>query len=555
MVPSEISSAECIDEDAALDFAQGLLSLTVVERIDAHADSCSVCRVLLDEAVRAFRERSTMTGAEAPAHVTRLAPGDTLAGRYQIVRFIARGGMGEVYEAEDLMLGTRIAVKTLAATISDDPQAIRRLKLEVNVARRITHPNVCRIFDLGVHAKPGSRAGEGVYFITMELVPGTSLGRRLRTEGRLPPAEALPVAKAMVAAIGAAHRAGVVHRDFKSDNVMLAPEPGGGPPRAVVMDFGLARASSIPSASTSVDSRSLTGTLAYMAPEQLQGKPVQPATDIYALGIVMFEMLTGQLPFQGQSPLEAAWKRVSEPPPRLGSLLADLDPRWEVAVSRCLEPDAAARPASADEVAALLDGDGPASARGLAIPPPPDPQPAAPQPAAPRPAAVTSRGRRIIAAAAGTVMGFATAWVAVGAFERAAQPPAARAESAPALGVAPAAALAPAAAPASEPPRAAVPEGRPAPPPPATAPATAEIQTVAPAATATAPAADPVVAPARAGAGRHPAPPVSRRRSVAAPARPPEPEVKEPGGASPSQPAGAPDHRRSTDPDDGFIFR
>src|SRR5262245_37878193 len=155
--------------------------------------------------------------------------------------------MGEVYEAEDQVLGTHIAVKTVAATISDNPLAARRLKQEVNLARRITHPNVCRIFDLGVHHVGAERSGPDVVFITMELIAGVSLAQRLRAEGPFTPRAALPIVRAMAAAIGAAHRAGIIHRDFKSENVMLATggtDSGGDGPdgvRVVVMDFGLAR--------------------------------------------------------------------------------------------------------------------------------------------------------------------------------------------------------------------------------------------------------------------------------------------------------------------------
>ena len=347
--------APCVDEDEALDFVQGHLAPAAVQRIDVHADSCTTCRSLIGEAVRAFRERVTEPGLQHTP-LTRFHPGDMLAGRYRVVRFIARGGMGEVYEAEDLMLSTRIALKTLAATVSDDQQAIQRLKLEVNLARRITHPNVCRIFDLGVHEQPGTAAG-GILFITMELVPGVSLGQRLRDGGALPSGAAHPIVEAMVTALSAAHRAGIIHRDFKSDNVMLAPPAiEGGPPRVVVMDFGLARASvpGIPSISTTFDSRSLVGTLAYMAPEQVQGKPVTAQTDVYALGVVMYEMITGELPFIATSAIEAASRRLAEDPPAPSRIATDLDPRWEAVILRCLAREPEARFQVVEEVAAAL---------------------------------------------------------------------------------------------------------------------------------------------------------------------------------------------------------
>lgn len=336
----------CLDEDVALDFVGGRLSEAALDEIECHVDDCSRCRLLLTEASRAARDRTAAPTGHAPVSFTRFAPGDRLAGRYEIVRFIARGGMGEVYEAHDAILNSRLALKTLAATISDNQDAIRRLKQEVNLARRITHPNVCRIFDMGVHEQSGPPNVPGVLFITMELVPGISLGEALRKEGRFSPARARPIVEAMAAALGAAHLANVVHRDFKSDNVMLSPGEGG-PARVVVMDFGLARAARV-SEQSSIEGPALTGTLPYMAPEQVEGKAVSPATDVYALGVVIFEMLTGQLPFNSTSPLMAAWKRVVEPAPALKSVVSELEPGWEEMVAGCLERDAARRPALND---------------------------------------------------------------------------------------------------------------------------------------------------------------------------------------------------------------
>ena len=351
--PDDIRDA-CVDEDQALDFVQGHLSPAVVHRVDEHADQCPSCRALISEAVRAFRERVTEAGLQ-PTPLTRFQTGDKLAGRYQVVRFIARGGMGEVYEADDLMLSTRIALKTLAATVSDDPQAIRRLKLEVNLARRITHPNVCRIFDIGVH-EPGGLGG-GVLFITMELIDGISLGQQLREQGPLTAEAAYPIVEAMVAALGAAHKAGIIHRDFKSDNVMVAPpfHPGN-PPRVVVMDFGLARASvpGLPSISTTFDSRSLVGTLAYMAPEQVQGKQVTTQTDIYALGVTMYEMTTGELPFVAESAIEAASLRLGVDPKAPSEIARGLDPRLEAVILKCLAREPEQRFTAVEEVAAAL---------------------------------------------------------------------------------------------------------------------------------------------------------------------------------------------------------
>ena len=351
--------AGCLDEEAALDFVQGRLAEAQVRQVDEHVDGCQRCRMVLAEAARGLRSRATgmpltaSTVPTAPIAVTRLAPGEKLSARYRILRFIARGGMGEVYEAHDLMLNTRLALKTLAATISDDPHAIRRLKQEVNLARLITHPNVCRIFDLGVHEESGAPSVPGVLFITMELISGVSLGERIRKDGRMDGATALPIARAIVAAIGAAHRANIIHRDLKSDNVMLAPDEHGAQ-RVVVMDFGLARAASPAPDMNSADAPTLAGTLAYMAPEQLEGKPISAVTDIYALGVVMYEMLAGHLPFKGEPAPAAAWKRVIHPAPPLDDAAGNVDQRWREIVAACLERDPARRPRSADQVARQL---------------------------------------------------------------------------------------------------------------------------------------------------------------------------------------------------------
>lgn len=346
--------AGCLDEEAALDFVQGRLAEGAVHQIDEHVDGCARCRSVLAEAARSLRSLATGASPSATSIAfTRFAPGEKLSGRYRILRFIARGGMGEVYEAHDLMLNTRLALKTLAATISDNPQAIRRLKQEVNLARLITHPNVCRIFDLGIHEQSSPPAIPGVLFITMELVSGVSLGERLRKDGRLEGSAVLSIARAMVAAIGAAHRANIIHRDLKSDNVMLAPDENGAQ-RVVVMDFGLARAASPAPDMNSTDGPALAGTLAYMAPEQLEGKPVSPVTDIYALGVVMYEMLTGHLPFKGQPALAAAWRRVTLPAPALADAAAGIDQRWEPIVAACLERDPARRPQAAEQVGRML---------------------------------------------------------------------------------------------------------------------------------------------------------------------------------------------------------
>src|SRR6185295_5233773 len=266
-----------------------------------------------------------------------------LASRYRIVSFLGRGAVGEVYEAEDLELGGEIAVKVLRPEIAGDERVLQRFKREIQLARRVTHPNVCRVFDLvHHHGEEGSGAPAERVFLTMELLRGETLEQRLAREGRLSTAEALPVIGHIAAALEAAHTNGVVHRDLKSGNVFLVPTASG--TRAVVTDFGLAWSTVHEEGSVTLTATGeLVGSPAYMAPEQVRGEEATPATDIYAFGVVMFEMITGELPFVGKSAFYTALKRLQEPAPSPRVHLSDLDPAWETTILRCLEREPADR--------------------------------------------------------------------------------------------------------------------------------------------------------------------------------------------------------------------
>jgi tRNA A-37 threonylcarbamoyl transferase component Bud32 len=297
----------------------------------------------------------------APFHVAKrggaaaeaLAPGERLAGRYRIVRLLGQGGMGRVYEAEDCELGERIALKTLRAEAAADERARARFKREIQLARRVTHRNVCRIFDVAIDR--GGEEHAELVFLTMELLAGESLADLIRRRGPLGEREALPIARQIAAALAAAHAAGVVHRDLKSSNVIVTD--AGGRPRATVTDFGLARTDQAGSA----DEASLTGpgemigSPPYMAPEQVEGGAVTPRTDVYALGVVLYELVTGTWPFVGRSPLQTAVKRLKEAPVSPCAHVPTLSRRWEAAILRCLERDPARRFASADEVVRALE--------------------------------------------------------------------------------------------------------------------------------------------------------------------------------------------------------
>ena len=287
---------------------------------------------------------------EAPA----FEDGLLVAGRWRVVRFLARGGMGDVYEVEDTELRERVALKTIHPAIAAEEGAVERFKRETHLARRVTHPNVCRIFDVGFHElAPGEPP---VVFLTMELLVGETLGARLKRTGRMSAEVALALARQLGGALAAAHAAGVVHRDFKSENVFLVPGRDG--ERAVVTDFGIARGGAEDSFGRTLTALGgAVGTPAYMAPEQVVGDSVGPASDQYAFAVVLFEMVTGELPFKGESPLTVAARRLTEPPPSPRTAAPELDPRWERALARALERAPEARfPDVLDLVAALEPG-------------------------------------------------------------------------------------------------------------------------------------------------------------------------------------------------------
>lgn len=301
--------------------------------------------------------------------------GAVLESRFRIVRILGRGGMGEVYEAEDLVLKENVALKTLLPQIATDEHFRDRFRREVLLARKVTHPNVCRIFDVFGDA-PVSSSGVGVKsvsvpFMTMELLHGKTLARFLVEENSsgtksptgeskklLTPQEALPLVIQMAAALEAAHQVGVVHRDFKTSNVFLAERSNTTQRRVVVTDFGLARMSEADGAGgvSFTGQNEFVGTPIYMAPEQVEGGEITPATDIYALGIVLYEMVTGTWPFLGKTPRETANLRLKTSPAPPKSLVSSLDDKWNSVILRCLERDPVDRFRSVTEVVESLEG-------------------------------------------------------------------------------------------------------------------------------------------------------------------------------------------------------
>ena len=273
----------------------------------------------------------------------RFLPGTVVAGRYRIAGLLGRGGMGEVYRATDLTLGQAVALKFLPETTASDDRALARFYNEVRIARQVTHPNVCRVYDVGVT--------EGLHYISMEYVDGEDLGSLLRRIGRLPVDKAVETARKLCAGLGAAHEKGVLHRDLKPANVMID-----GRGQVIIMDFGLAGLAE----QLQGDVRS--GTPAYMSPEQLAGTEVTVKSDIYALGLLLYEIFTGKRAFEAASLMELMQMQERAAPASITSVARDLDPAAERVIMRCLQPDPRQRPASAMAVAAALPGGDPLAA-------------------------------------------------------------------------------------------------------------------------------------------------------------------------------------------------
>jgi len=263
--------------------------------------------------------------------------------------------MGEVFRAEDLTLQQEIALKFLPQELTSDPEALERFHREVRIARQVSHPNVCRVFDIGV--------ADGAPFITMEYVDGEDLSSLLRRIGRFPQDKGLEIARQICAGLAAAHEQGLLHRDLKPANVMLD-----GRGRVRITDFGLA---SLAGEVHGADVRA--GTPAYMAPEQIEGREATFKSDIYSLGLVLYEIFTGKRAFDAATLPELTKQRETSSPTNPTMLVKDLDPLVERVIGRCLEKDPAKRPASALQVAAALPGGDPLAA-GLAAGETPSPE-------------------------------------------------------------------------------------------------------------------------------------------------------------------------------------
>ena len=318
---------------------------------------CAICGAVLasDSVSETAYHPAPTRPASRPSERGGFAPGALVGERYRIVAFLGRGGMGEVYHAEDLKLGQEVALKFLPRELARDAERIERLYAEVRLARQVSHPNVCRVYDVGeVGGHP---------FLTMEYIDGEDLASLLRRIGRLPPDKATEIAQQLAAGLAAAHERGFLHRDLKPANVMLD-----GRGRARITDFGLAVEAA------GLQEGGVAGTPAYMAPEVLAGQPPTAQSDLYSLGLLLYEVYLGKPAISGAGTL-AEWRRKhgTELPPSPSSVVADLPPGVEETLMRCLEKEPARRPRSALAVAAgLPGGDPPAAALAAGETPSPD---------------------------------------------------------------------------------------------------------------------------------------------------------------------------------------
>jgi tRNA A-37 threonylcarbamoyl transferase component Bud32/tetratricopeptide (TPR) repeat protein len=258
---------------------------------------------------------------EAPRE--ELTTGSTFAGRYQIIEEIGKGGMGKVYKAQDKKINEMVALRLIKSESASDRKTIERFGNEMKFARKVSHRNVCRMYDLGEE--------KGSHFITMEYVPGEDLRSSIRRFGQLPIGKSISITKQICEGLAEAHRLGVIHRDLKSSNIMIDKEGN-----VRIMDFGIAR---------SLEAKGFTGagvmigTPEYMSPEQVEGKETDQRSDIYSLGIILYEMVTGRVPFEGDTPFTVGVKHKSEPPKDPKELNSQIPEDLSRVILKCLEKD------------------------------------------------------------------------------------------------------------------------------------------------------------------------------------------------------------------------
>jgi len=313
------------------------------------AIKCPKCQAENPETVKFCGECGTQIPSLKTTHpevtetlqtpIKELVTGSTFAGRYQIIEELGKGGMGRVYKVHDTKIGEKIALKLIRPEAVLDRKAVERFSNELKLARKIRHKNICQVFDLG--------EDQGTRYITMEYIHGEDLKQLIRKVGRLSPGQAIGITRQVCDGLAEAHKLGVVHRDLKPQNIMI-DEDGS----ARIMDFGIAR---------SLSGKGITGagvmigTPEYMSPEQVEGKETDPRSDIYSLGVILYEMVTGRVPFEGDTPFTIGVKHKSEPPQDPKELNVQIPEDLSRVILRCLEKDKAKRYQTAGEVRTELE--------------------------------------------------------------------------------------------------------------------------------------------------------------------------------------------------------
>ena len=270
--------------------------------------------------------------------MAEVVPNTMVDGRYRVVSRLGSGGMADVFLAEDQQLGRKVALKLLHHRFAQDPDFVERFRREAQAAAGLQHPNVVSVYDRGTF--------DDTYYIAMEYLPGRSLKQLIRDEAPLDPLRAIDITIQILKAARFAHRRGVIHRDLKPHNVIV--DDSG---HAKVTDFGIARAG----ASDMTETGSIMGTAQYLSPEQAQGRAVNAASDLYSVGVVLYEMLTGRLPFDADSAVSIALKHVSEAPVPPSQINPNIPPELEQTVLWVLNKNASDRPADADQLITVLE--------------------------------------------------------------------------------------------------------------------------------------------------------------------------------------------------------
>ena len=288
--------------------------------------------------------RMLSSGAGNPAGVSQMPTAfmniaSALEGRYQVLQELGRGGMGIVFQAHDKQLNEQVAIKILSPLLSNDSDALDRMKREVSAARRITHPNVIRIHDIA--------ETKGLHYVSMEYFYGTTLKEHIRHGGSLSMMESYNIASQICDGLEEAHKQGVIHRDLKSQNIIIAPSG-----HLKIIDFGLAHSAHLQGMTAT---GLIMGTPEYMAPEQVAGKRVDERADIYALGIILYELFTGKVPFSGDSAIAVGFMQMKDPPRPPREINPQVPEEIETVILKCLQKEPAARFASVSQLKNALE--------------------------------------------------------------------------------------------------------------------------------------------------------------------------------------------------------